>query len=232
LLPLADFPTGRCLASFRLAQRVIESRRAIIWRKRVDFETGVPHTSLQKLTSAVYAPVHRRNGPAGVVHVSSSALDVELTPNDAHVLGVVAALLSNLDAWGEHQPMGRVFISYSRQDAPAVRRLARHLRRQNLSVWFDERLRAGELWRQQVAEVIRNVDAIVFWTSPPALGSEPVAWELNCARAHDKPTWPILGAPCDLPEHLRDIHHLMADEDLEPIAGTVADLMRQHLESR
>jgi hypothetical protein len=208
----------------------MECRQTVLWRRRIDLDTGAPHTSLRKLTSAVYAPIHVRRGVAGVVYVSSSAVAAELTQPDCHIMGVVAALLSNLDVWGEHRPEGRVFISYSRKDLDAVQRLARHLRRQSISVWFDERLRAGQPWREQLVEAIRNTDAVVLWATPSALASQNVAWEREQAESLGKPIWPILGDTCELPEDLQRIHYLSAREDLELTAAEVAKMMRQHLE--
>ncbi|MBI4625010.1 MAG: toll/interleukin-1 receptor domain-containing protein, partial [Verrucomicrobia bacterium] len=40
-----------------------------------------------------------------------------------------------------------VFLSYAREDAPAVQRLAEALRRDGVEVWFDQsELRGGDAW--------------------------------------------------------------------------------------
>jgi hypothetical protein len=54
-------------------------------------------------------------------------------------------------------PRGAVFISYSRDDTEAVRRLVRGLRGAQVPVWLDkQRLRAGENYERSLEFAVKN----------------------------------------------------------------------------
>jgi hypothetical protein len=59
--------------------------------------------------------------------------------------------------FSEEMPRGAVFISYSRDDTEAVRRLVRGLRGAQVPVWLDkQRLRAGENYERSLEFAVKN----------------------------------------------------------------------------
>jgi flagellar biosynthesis GTPase FlhF len=62
--------------------------------------------------------------------------------------------------------MARVFISYSKQDSEPARRLAELLEKHGHSVWWDLKIRSGEVFRDVIDRELEAADAvIVIWTS-------------------------------------------------------------------
>ena len=77
--------------------------------------------------------------------------------------------------------MGKIFISYSRQDWAYAKVLADELERQGYSVWWDEKLFVGS-FRDQIAKHLNEAKAvIVVWSVDSAL-SEWVREEAGQAR--------------------------------------------------
>lgn len=89
----------------------------------------------------------------------------------------------------------RVFISYSRRDAPDFARdLATRLHAENLSLYRDlTHLEGGVDWWRQVEEAIRTVEHVVLVLTPAALASPYVAREWRLARQEGKQVSPIQG---------------------------------------
>jgi hypothetical protein len=75
----------------------------------------------------------------------------------------------------------RVFISYDRQDEPWRARLVLHLRpleRQGLiEAWDDTRLRAGTVWREEMARALACTRVAILLVSPRFLASDFIADE-------------------------------------------------------
>src|SRR4029077_849439 len=53
----------------------------------------------------------------------------------------------------------KVFISYSRHDAGAVRSMVSDLQRARVQVWLDEQLGGGDAWWSDILEQIRGSTA-------------------------------------------------------------------------
>jgi WD40 repeat protein len=89
----------------------------------------------------------------------------------------------------------RVFISYSRRDAPDFAHdLATRLSAENLSLYRDlTHLEGGVDWWRQVEEAIRTVEHVVLVLTPAALASPYVAREWRLARQEGKQVSPIQG---------------------------------------
>ena len=86
-----------------------------------------------------------------------------------------------------------VFLSYSRPNAEKMRRLRADLRAAGLNVWTDENLNIGTpSWKRAVEDAIRRTRSLVVLMTPESKGSEWVERELNSAKAHHKPIFPIL----------------------------------------
>ena len=114
---------------------------------------------------------------------------------------------------GPNAATAHVFISYVREDAVAVRRLASDLKAQNVEVWLDrERLRPGVRWQAAIRQAIESGAFFVACFSRHSLAKERsyMNEELTLAigelrkRPHNQ-AWflPVLLSPGSLP--YRDI---------------------------
>ena len=99
-----------------------------------------------------------------------------------------------------------VFISYSHKDQEFVIRLASDLDPQVGGVWFDQSdIRAGDKWRERIAEGIRHCKVFVVVLSPDAVASKYVQDEINQAVERGKRIIPILYRTVKLSGGLADL---------------------------
>ncbi len=61
--------------------------------------------------------------------------------------------------------MADIFISYAREDRPKVERLATLFEARGLSVWWDTRIEAGEIWDRVIARELEAARCVVvLWS--------------------------------------------------------------------
>ena len=78
--------------------------------------------------------------------------------------------------------MSDVFISYSRKDRNLAEQLAKDLIQQNISIWYDTSIIAGELFANVILANLNNAKAVVVIWSPNSIHSEWVRSEASRAR--------------------------------------------------
>src|SRR4051812_4349432 len=88
-----------------------------------------------------------------------------------------------------HGSKAAVFLSYAREDADAVRRIADALRTTGVEVWFDQsELRGGDAWdaniRQQIQDCALFVPIISGHTQARREGYFRLEWKLADERTH------------------------------------------------
>ncbi len=98
-----------------------------------------------------------------------------------------------------------VFLSYAREDADAVRRIADALRAFGVEVWFDQNeLRGGDSWDQKIRTQIRActlcIPVISVATQSRGEGYFRREWKIAVERTHDMAT----GVPFLLPVVIDD----------------------------
>lgn len=73
----------------------------------------------------------------------------------------------------------QVFISYSHKDAKYLDELRTHLtvlqRECGLSVWSDEAIKAGDVWRKEIQTALRRARVGLLLVSPDFLASDFIA---------------------------------------------------------
>jgi peptidoglycan hydrolase-like protein with peptidoglycan-binding domain len=82
--------------------------------------------------------------------------------------------------------MADVFISYKREERKAVEIIAEKLRALKLDIWFDEKLRSGNSFDDQIAHEIEAAKAVLTCWTPAAIESEWVRSEAAMAREANK----------------------------------------------
>lgn len=109
----------------------------------------------------------------------------------------------------------RVFISYARDDQPAVQRLIEHLHEMGISGWLDTAdIAAGTAIADAMREAIRGSSAVIVIISPSALINRWIHFEVGAAQAMGKRLIPVLiegeGIEQELPAFLSDFNFLDA----------------------
>ncbi|MBA2395731.1 MAG: HEAT repeat domain-containing protein [Ktedonobacteraceae bacterium] len=77
--------------------------------------------------------------------------------------------------------MKHVFISYKRDDFDFAENVKRCLEEASIKTWKDDHIHAGEEWRNQIDQAIKNAFAIVVIMTPDAKASEYVTYEWSFA---------------------------------------------------
>ena len=85
-----------------------------------------------------------------------------------------------------------LFVSYAHEDAAYVTRLAGHLRGSGLPVWFDEGLRVGARFTQEIRQRIMQAFAVIVVMSPAAEASKWVELEILEGQVRSREFVPIL----------------------------------------
>lgn len=85
----------------------------------------------------------------------------------------------------------RVFVSYAREDGPAVAELVADLRALDHEVWVDRNLDGGQDWWDRILDRIRWCDAFVHVLSAASLRSAACAREYGYATAVGRPVLPV-----------------------------------------
>ncbi|MCB1960755.1 MAG: TIR domain-containing protein [Rhodocyclaceae bacterium] len=115
----------------------------------------------------------------------------------------------------------RLFISYSRRDADAVRAICEALSAQGRSLWVDwEGIAPSAEWLAEIERGIRAADAFVFFLSPDSLTSTVCAQELALAEQLNKRLVPVVlreAGGSDIPPALARLNwiFLRASDDFD-----------------
>lgn len=93
--------------------------------------------------------------------------------------------------------MAEVFLSYTHEDADAVRRIEKALRDLGVEVWIDNRLATGAHLTEHIQQQIAEAQAVIVCWSKKAVESKWVYGEALYALHNDKLT-PVIVASCEL----------------------------------
>ena len=90
-----------------------------------------------------------------------------------------------------------LFVSYSHSDSLALQDIEL-LKSKGVSVWFDEGLKAGGNWRDQLADTIDDSAGLLFFASESSLASTYCKEEIDYALRRDKPVLTIYSEAVEL----------------------------------
>ena len=106
--------------------------------------------------------------------------------------------------------MAKLFVSYSRRDSVAARKLIEAFRSIEQDVWVDwESIPPAVDWLEQIFRGIEEADAFIFMISPDSIASEVCKVELNRAAQNNKRIIPIVLRDVqakDAPENIRKLN--------------------------
>ena len=89
--------------------------------------------------------------------------------------------------------MAKLFVSYSRKDSVAARKLIEAFRSIQQEVWVDwESIPPAVDWLEQIFRGIEEADAFIFLISPDSIASEVCKVEIARAALNNKRIIPIV----------------------------------------
>jgi TIR domain len=115
-------------------------------------------------------------------------------------------------------PTQFAFLSYAREDAEFVLRLAKDLRVGGAGVWVDQLdISPGQRWDRAVEDALAKCLELVVILSPAAVESTNVMDEVSLALEDGKTVVPVLHSQCKVPFRLRRLQYV--DLSLDYKAG-------------
>lgn len=115
-------------------------------------------------------------------------------------------------------PIQFAFLSYAREDAEFVLRLAKDLRAGGAGVWVDQLdIAPGQRWDRAVEDALAKCLQLVVVLSPAAVESTNVMDEVSLALEDGKTVVPVLHSQCKIPFRLRRLQYV--DLSLDYKAG-------------
>lgn len=133
-----------------------------------------------------------------------------------------------------------VFVSYSHKDWQQISLLIKKLQDNLCHIWFDEGIKSGSVWNDDLAEHILKSDVILLFLSASSIESEFVKSEINFGRNHNKKILPVYLEPVDLPIGLEfqlstiqaiHLYKFDANEALKKIIKNLPDNVFLHNET-
>lgn len=101
--------------------------------------------------------------------------------------------------------MADVFISYRRSDRSIAETLYKALKQENLDIWWDADLQAGDTFDEKIQQVLQTAKAVVVLWSPDAVESEWVRGEGTIGRERGVLV-PVMVKPVNIPVPFNLIH--------------------------
>ncbi len=95
-----------------------------------------------------------------------------------------------------------VFCCYSHQDVGLVYPEIDQLNSADMNIWYDEGIRPGSEWTDELANAIRNCSALILFATSRSVHSKHCRDEVQYATKYDKPIIVIYLEPTDLPPGL------------------------------
>lgn len=123
----------------------------------------------------------------------------------------------------------RIFISYARNDLPTCRQLVQMLDAHE--VWFDQKLKGGQDWWQEILDKLDWCECFVYLLSPESINSEYCEKEAKLAQEIEKIIVPvIIRRGTQVPKYLNHIHYVDLSEGLD-VVHRIVELMNALFEA-
>lgn len=107
------------------------------------------------------------------------------------------------------QNQRQTFISYSRVNKDFASKLAKELKEEGFSVWFDLMdIPTGARWDDEVENALHESEIFLIILTPDSIASENVKDEIGYAIDHGTRILPILLENCEIPLRLRRFQYV------------------------
>ena len=111
-----------------------------------------------------------------------------------------------------------IFVSYSHNDSKVVKEVLQMLINQGYRIWFDEGIRAGSSWTENLMNHIKNASHFIFFLSRHSINSKYCLKELRFADRRNKIIIPIC------------IENVNVSDEIDFLLGEVQMLFKNNLE--
>ena len=111
-----------------------------------------------------------------------------------------------------------IFVSYSHTDSKVVKEVLQMLINQGYRIWFDEGIRAGSSWTENLMNHIKNASHFIFFLSRHSINSKYCLKELRFADRRNKIIIPIC------------IENVNVSDEIDFLLGEVQMLFKNNLE--
>ena len=95
-----------------------------------------------------------------------------------------------------------VFVCYAHADFAVVAPLLDWLRNEAISIWYDDGIRPGRAWTEEIADALNSASHVLFFASPRSVDSRHCRNEVHYATRQEKPIITVFLEPMDLPPGL------------------------------
>jgi len=113
--------------------------------------------------------------------------------------------------------MTHIFISYNHEDNDFAEILSHRLHDAGFTTWRDvDKLSAGEIWRVEIDQAIKNALAMIVIMTPNAKISQYVTYEWAFAWGVGVKVIPVMLKPAELHPRLEDIQYLDFTGQIRP----------------
>ena len=100
--------------------------------------------------------------------------------------------------------MGKIFLSYSRNDIEIADQFVSSINQAGMEVWIDrEDIKVGNSWRKEIVEAIDECDAFVLMMSSHSIASTNVHKEIILSQDSGKPIYVVMLEVVRLPAEIR-----------------------------
>ena len=233
LIPRFFLPNLSSHFSYALANMSLEKKCSFIWSKKVSAQECSLPSSLIKVCSALYAPIIYKKRILGLIHFDSISENNAFSNYDLQLISIIANTLGPalmVRSGDGHKEFSYVFVSYSHNEKDFVIKLVKLLRKNQIRVWFDERIELGHPWRREIAKAINSVDILIWVVSPACLNSEIAQWEVNLGRINGKLIIPIIYEPSCLPSWAKETQYITYSQNFELLIRNVSKKIKESLE--
>lgn len=118
------------------------------------------------------------------------------------------------------------FISYAREDAEFVHRVAAELRQKGVSIWLDKfDIQPGDDWNRSVDTALEGCECFLLVVSPNSIASDNVMDELAAAVEDGKRIVPLLYQSCRMPLRIRRLHYIDFTSEYETAMKALIDAL-------
>ena len=104
--------------------------------------------------------------------------------------------------------MQHVFISYQHEDIDFAENVIGRVEKAGFSTWTDDKLHAGDEWREMIDIAIKNAFALIVIMTPEAKSSEYVTYEWAFAWGVGVKVIPLMLRSTQLHPRLEALQHL------------------------
>lgn len=116
------------------------------------------------------------------------------------------------------------------EDRPTASLLVERLRRHGIDTWWDQNLKLGSNWQEEITKAVYEAAAVIVLVTPSSLQSSWVTQEWSSALGASKRVIPVLSGGAhfaDLPKGLAHIQAIDLNEDAERAVKRLIDAVSE-----